>query len=301
MEHTKEKKGFIAAVVLFVKGIVVGVANIIPGVSGGTIAVIVGIFDRLIEAVNTLFRHFKQNMKFLIPVALGAGAGIIGLSRVMEYCLGNHFVPTNFFFVGLVAGSIPLIYKKATVKSRFRGSYVLPFLLGAASVILLAVVQTYVLGGENAEGDAVVSRMTVGLFFQYLLGGAISSIAMVVPGISGSLVMVLINLYDKVIGAINGVTQFSDKDLFLQSFLAIIPIGLGILLGIITVAKLIEFLLKKYYSATYFAIFGLMVGSFAALLINMKLYEVHYSVVLVFVSLITVTVGFFTSYFLGRE
>ncbi len=308
MDTPKKRTRLLESVILFLKGIVVGVANIIPGVSGGTIAVIVGVFDRLVEAVNTLFKKFKSNMLFLIPLGLGAAAGIVGLSRLIGFCLEEYPIQTNFFFVGLVAGSIPLIYKKAahrngngeeSPKSHFSPLYIIPFVLGAAAVIVLAIVQTYVI--KDSGGEAAVSAMSAAAFFQYLFGGAIASIAMVVPGISGSLVMVLIGLYDKVLGVIAGLTHFSDKDLFIHSLLCAIPIGLGILIGIFTVAKLIEFLMKRYHQATYFAIFGLMTGSLAALLISMELYAVSFTVLMICISAVTAAVGFFTAYFLGRE
>ena len=108
------KNKILPPIMLFFKGIMIGVANIIPGVSGGTIAVIVGVFDRLLAALNTLFKKFKDNLKFLIPLGIGAVAGILALSRLMEYCLVKFEIQTNFFFVGLVIGSIPLIYNKVS-------------------------------------------------------------------------------------------------------------------------------------------------------------------------------------------
>ncbi|MBR5500238.1 MAG: DUF368 domain-containing protein, partial [Clostridia bacterium] len=154
MEEQKERKGFVANIILFLKGIMIGVANVIPGVSGGTIAVITGVFDRLIEAINTLFKQFKKNLKFLLPIGLGAVVGILGLSKVMDFCLGNYYIPTNFFFVGLVAGSIPLIVKKTKESGHIKFYHVVPFLLAMAAVVILAIVNTYVL-----EGDGVATAL----------------------------------------------------------------------------------------------------------------------------------------------
>ncbi|MBR5280557.1 MAG: DUF368 domain-containing protein [Clostridia bacterium] len=300
MEEQKERKGFWAGVILFLKGIVIGVANVIPGVSGGTIAVITGVFDRLIEALNTLFKQFKKNLKFLIPIGLGAAIGVVGLSKVMDFCLGKFYVPTNFFFVGLVIGSIPLIFKKTKEAGRIRFYHVVPFLLAMAAVIALAIVNTYVLGGGETVGTAL-PPMSVGNAFFYFFGGMLGAAAMVIPGISGSLVMVLIGLYDNVIAAISGLMEFSNPDLMIRSIVSIIPMGLGIVFGIFTIAKLTELLMRKCKTATYAGITGLLIGSMAALLISMELPTLTFSFGTVAVSVVTCVAGFFTAFFLGRE
>lgn len=289
------KNSIIKNILLFLKGIVVGAANIIPGVSGGTIAVIMGIFDRLIEALNTLFKKFKENMLFLIPVGLGAVAGIVGLSRVINWSLTNYEVQTNFFFVGLVAGSIPLIYKRAVSKRSFKPVYIIPFLVGAACVIGMAFIT------PSTGGEAAIQSLTFGNFFQILGCGAIAAAAMVVPGISGSLVMVLLGLYSSVTLAIEKATTFSSFDTMLEGGLVLIPLALGIVIGIFTIAKIIEILMRRFFTGTYFGIFGLMIGSLAALLINMDILHQHFDIYVILGSLVTVAAGFFTAFFLGRE
>ena len=298
-KERKERKGFAANVILFLKGIVIGVANVIPGVSGGTIAVITGVFDRMIEAINTLFKQFKKNLKFLIPIGLGAVVGVLGLSKVMNFCLGNYYIPTNFFFVGLVVGSIPLIVKKTKEAGRVKFYHAVPFLIAMAAVVVLAIVNTYVL-----EGDVVgttLPPMSVGNAFFYFFGGMLGAAAMVVPGISGSLVMVLIGLYDNVMAAISGLMEFGDTDLMIRSIVSIIPMGLGIVFGVLTIAKLTELLMRKFKTATYVGITGLLIGSMAALLISMELPTLSIGVGSVVVSIVTCVAGFFTAFFLGRE
>lgn len=301
-EENSEKKKFnlLEAFILFLKGIVMGIANVIPGVSGGTIAVITGIFDRLIEAVNTLFKKFKENLMFLIPLGLGLLAGIVGLSKVMGFFLGDYPVQTNFFFVGLVIGSIPLIFNKTKESGKIKAYHIIPFVIAAGAVIALAIVQTYVLPADAAEVQGTVPDMSAGNFFKFLFGGILASAAMVVPGISGSLVMVLIGLYDKIIAAINGLTSFGDKELMLKSLMTVIPMGIGVVIGIFTVAKLIEFLLKKFKTATYVGILGLIIGSLIALLISMQLGSVSIGIGAIIVSALTCIGGFFLAFFLGR-
>lgn len=297
---SKKRPGIIEAVILFLKGIVVGIANIIPGVSGGTICVITGIFDRLIEALNTLFKKFRENIKFLLPVGIGCLAGIVGLAKVMEICLEKYTLPTNFFFVGLVIGSIPLIFSKTKEAGKTTLARLIPFVIAAFAVIALAVVQTYVLE-ESTSASGVLPEITFGNIVKFFFGGVIGAAAMVVPGISGSLVMVLVGLYDKVIAAISGITSFGNTELMLKSLLILLPFGVGVVAGIFTVAKLIEWLLKKFRSMTYHGILGLMWGSLIALIINLRLADMSFPLVMVAVSAVTCVLGFLTSFFLGRE
>lgn len=301
MEEQKERNGFIGNIILFLKGILVGVANVIPGVSGGTIAVIAGVFDRMIEAINTLFKQFKKNLKFLLPLGLGAVVGVLGLSKVMDICLTHCPTQTNFFFIGLVIGSIPLIFKKTKETGKIKPIYGIPFVLAIAAVVALAIVNTYVIGDGTETVNAVLPAMSVGNFFFYFFGGMLGAAAMVVPGISGSLVMVLIGLYDNVIATITGLMDFGHPDVMLDAFVSAIPIGLGIIFGIFTIAKLTEFLMKKFKGATYTGILGLLIGSMAALLISMELATLQIGIVGILVSIVTCVTGFFTAYYLGRE
>ena len=101
---------------LFFKGIIVGVANVIPGVSGGTIAVVLHIFDRMIEAINHFTSDIKKHVKFLLPLGAGAAVGVLAFSVLIDYTLTNYSLPTCGFFAGLVAGSLPLIWGMANSK-----------------------------------------------------------------------------------------------------------------------------------------------------------------------------------------
>ena len=153
----------------------------------------------------------------------------------------------------------------------------------------------------EAVPTAAIPEMSVSTVVMFLLYGVIASVAMVIPGISGSLVMVLLGAYDKVIAAINGLTSFGDTQTMIESFLVLLPFGIGIVFGVFSVAKVFALLLKKFPGATYVAILGLMVGSCVALLINMELYTLSPSIIVILVSALTAVAGFFTSFFLGRE
>ena len=163
---------------LILQGMAVGIANIIPGVSGGTMMVAMGLYDKLIHAITHLKSEFKNALKLLIPIFAGAGIAVIVLSRIFEFLLANHPIPTNFAFCGLIAGSLPFIFKKVEGKKVTIGK-IIPLLVFFAIVILMAVM------GDASGADADVSFTLINVI--KLLGvGVIAAATMVVPGVSGS-------------------------------------------------------------------------------------------------------------------
>ena len=324
-EAGKKRSGFIGVLILFIKGIVVGVANIIPGVSGGTIAVVTGIFDPLIEAINTLFKKFLKNLKFLVPVGLGLVVGIVAFSKIIKAALVNFPLQTGLFFAGLVLGSVPLILKKAYDSSRkgrieagaaetgidaekaettagkgFRMIYLVPFALCAVAVVTLAVVQTFFMGDTGSVAAAELPELNIGNIMKLFFGGVISAGAMVVPGVSGSLVMMLIGIYDDVLAIISGLVSFGNMHTVLSAALCALPLALGIVVGIFTIAKIISFLFKKFTTGTYYGILGLLCGSVLALLINLWQYNIKFSVLGIIIAILCAAAGTAVSYFSSR-
>ena len=130
----------------FLKGMLIGIANIIPGLSGGTMAITVGIYEKLISTIGNFFKKFKEtfkeNMIFLIPIGLGAVIGVVGFSKLLEFLLDKFAMPTKFAFIGLILGSFPLIFKKAN-KSGFKKSFIIPFIITLTIGITLTVLQLW--------------------------------------------------------------------------------------------------------------------------------------------------------------
>lgn len=295
---------------LIIKGIFVGVANIIPGVSGGTIAVVLRIFDEMIEAVNNFYKDFRKYMGFLIPLFIGAGIGIVIFSKIIEYCLLRFSLPTNMFFVGLVVGSVPLIYGKASER-KVKPVYFI------ATVIAFIIVAAISLMKEPAPADARIV-VNMGFTIKMFLGGVVASSAMVIPGISGSFVMVLMGMYNIVVSSIssfideigNAVSMISDgggffnavKTLFTSdSFITLAAVGIGVIVGILLISKIIEILMKKAFSITYFSILGLIFGSIFAIFKDPITYQSGVNVTAVIIAVVTFVVGFFIALLLGKE
>ena len=177
------------------QGMVVGIANIIPGVSGGTMMVAMGLYDRLIHAITHLKSEFKESMKLLVPIFAGAGLAIVILSRVFEFLLETYPIPTNFAFCGLIAGSLPFIFKKVKGHPVTVGKMI-PLLIFFGIVILMAVL------GENSGADADVSFGLMNVI-KLLAVGIIAAATMVIPGVSGSMMLMLLGYYDVILKSIN--------------------------------------------------------------------------------------------------
>ncbi len=244
-------------------GLVIGIANIIPGLSGGTMKVILNIFDPFISAVSEFRKAPKKHAWFLFQIIFGELVGVVLFSKLITFMLEKYSVITNFFFIGLIVGSVPLVFRNAfperqedkEAQRTINLSSVLSFFICLAVLIVIA----YFPMDEtvSAQPGIVDFAMAVKLFF----GGMLAAIAMIIPGVSGSFIMVLIGIYPIVAGAAAVVFPIQMEN-WIHILLPIgVPTGLGILLGIIIGSKLIHWLLRHFTKQTYFGILGLLFGS----------------------------------------
>ena len=243
---------------ILIAGIVFGLANVIPGVSGGTMAVVFGIYERLIDLIANLRTKWRKELPFILVFGAGAGIGILAFGKLMKWILVNHAAEANAFFIGVILGSIPILVgfsfkktSKRTGKSSwvFNAGNIIPMLVTFGIMIPMA------LAGDDSEAkDAATAAEVTGFnllnTLLYIVYGVIAVATMIIPGISGSFVMLLIGFYGTIISAV--------ADL---NFLVLIPFGIGCVIGLFTVAKLIKWLLKKYPMPSYSAILGFVLGS----------------------------------------
>ncbi|MGG7178794.1 DUF368 domain-containing protein [Clostridium paraputrificum] len=225
----------------FLKGIAISISQIIPGVSGGTIAIILGIYDKLLHAINNITKDFKNQYKILLQVGIGAVAGIFLFSNIIKSILERYPVPIGYLFIGVILGGAPLMFRKATVKG-FNKKSLLYLLVGLVIVLLMT--------GDYQESSSVITSVNIFNFIWLFIGGFLVAIALILPGISGSFMLLILGLYNTVITA---VTEANISIL--------IPIALGGVIGALTTAKVIETLLNKYPEETYMMIFGFILGS----------------------------------------
>lgn len=275
------------------KGMVMGLANIIPGVSGGTMAVSMGIYDKLIHSITHLFKEFKQSVMFVLPIFIGMGIAIVGSSFGIDYLFGAFPLQTNFFFIGLILGSLPLLYgnvKEIKIKPGHMVSAVVFFAL----VVVLALLD----GTEGARADLSFNLINVIILF---LVGVVASATMIIPGVSGSMMLLLLGFYNPILTTIKEfVTALVSFDVagILAGCGVLVPFGIGVVFGIFAVAKVIEVLLDKYPAYSYWGIIGLVVGSPIAILLLGSFGTI--TVVQILVSAVTLAIGFLISIKLGK-
>lgn len=226
-------------IVTVLKGLWIGGTMTVPGISGGSMAMILGIYDHLISAVNNAVKFKKDSILFLIRFLIGAAVGMILFSNAVPYLLEKFPFPMHFFFIGCVAGGIPVIFRAAQVK-KFSWKVVVYLVLGLILVSLIAMIPKGLF--TSKEGFA-------GIILQ-LTGGIIIAIALVLPGISVSHMLYMLGLYDTVMTAIGSLDIWS-----------ILPLGIGVILGTLLTAKAMETAMVKAPQFTYLVVLGFLFGS----------------------------------------
>lgn len=272
---------------LILKGFILGIANIIPGVSGGTLAMTMGIYEDIIKSISSILKTPKKSLKLLLYLGIGAALSILILSKLLNYTLTNYAFATTLFFIGLIVGGFPLLLKKAKGHKVSLG-YLLSFLSTTSLVIILRLLQT----SENTVSLNNVSLFTIIIL---LLVGMLAASTMVIPGVSGSFVLMLIGFYKPILNTISNITKFN---LLGHNLLILVPFGIGVLLGIVLTAKLIEYLLKKYEIYTYYGIYGFILASILVLILNV--YNKATGIPEVVVGILLVLLGTFIGYKLGE-
>jgi len=274
--------------ILMLKGMIIGIANIIPGVSGGTLMITLGIYEQLIDTISHFFRNFKKNLMFIIPIGIGMVLSVLILSKVISVCLEKFPFPTTFFFIGLILGGIPLLWKRSS-GGRYKVSNWLVFGITFGIILLFTFLKSgdYAVNLSEVNGPGMIKLVIVGM---------ISAATMVIPGISGSFVLMLLGYYEPIVNTIRDLTNF---DLLGHNIMVLAPFGIGIIVGIVLVAKLIEFLLKKYPTKTYYGVLGFVIASIISIIVPVVQNSV--SIVEIIISIILLGVGGVIAYKLGEE
>lgn len=236
----------------FIRGFCMALADSVPGVSGGTIAFLLGFYDKFISSLDNLISGTKEERKeaiiFLIKIGIGWVAGFILAMLILGSIFESHIYYISSMFLGFVLFSIPLVImeEKEVIKGRYKN--IIFTVMGAALVILISVF--------NPASDVNITNLTFSSGIYIFIAGAIAITAMVLPGISGSTLLLIFGLYLPIVSAVKE---------FLHLNFAYFPVlcvfGLGIVVGIVAVIKLIRMCLKKFRSQTIYAIIGLMIGS----------------------------------------
>lgn len=266
------------------KGFGMGTSDLIPGVSGGTIALLLGIYDDFISSVSGLFsKRFWPSFKFLLPILLGMGLAIALLSNLFNYLLSYHEIPTMFFFTGLIIGIIPYLLKTSNYKQTFKTKHYLMILIG----IIILVIITLLNNGDKHSGETLT--LSFGLIIKYFIAGMFASSAMLLPGISGSFMLLVFGAY--------GTVMFSISELVNLNFTALpilIIVGLGILTGFMLSSRMIQYFLHHHTTMTFALIIGFIIGSIYAVFPGFPENGLVW-----IISFLTIIIGFIVSFTLG--
>ncbi|UXR70044.1 MULTISPECIES: DUF368 domain-containing protein [unclassified Staphylococcus] len=268
------------------RGFAMGISDLIPGVSGGTIALLLGIYDDFIASVSGVFsKNFKQSIAFLLPIVIGMGLAIGGLSSLINYLLAEHTIPTMYFFFGLIIGIVPFLVRISKIKQTFTVKH---WAILVAAIVFLAVMALF--KGDTAHGAPAYIDLSAPMLIKYFIAGICASSAMLLPGISGSFILLVFGVYSTVTYSISELVHFN-----FQALPVIITVGMGILVGFLLASKLITYLLQHYTYMTYAAILGLVIGSLFSVYPGIPASGITW-----FVSVLTLIAGFVISYVLGR-
>lgn len=257
----------------FLKGIIVGIGGIAPGLSGSVLLVILGLYQKTINAIGTIFKDFKKNVAFLFPLFLGFGVGVILFSKVVDFLLGNFEMYTRFAFLGLVLGTIPLFYKEVK-KEGFNKKYYIVMLISALVGIALFSV--------NKDLFPVITNPN--LLQSVLLGVAVAG-SSIVPGVDSAVILSTLGLYELYVGSL------ADFNLSI-----LIPAGVGLVIGVLVISFLMNKLLSKFYTITFSIIFGLFLSIIPNVLNSSCVLGFNIASV---ISIIIMIIGFAFSYYLG--
>lgn len=277
-----------------IKGVIMGIANIIPGVSGGTMAVSMGIYDDIIYSITHLFKEFKKCILILLPYVIGMGLGLVGLSFIIEFLLKHYNFQTNWAFIGLILGGLPAMLQRVKGKKLDTSHGVVFF------VFFALIIGMQLLGGDH-RGDADLT-LSVFLIIKLFFIGVIASATMVIPGVSGSMILMILGYYNPILECVTGFVKSAvqfDIPQAMSYVGVLLPFGIGVIVGIFAIAKLIEWLLGRYETHTFSGILGLVIASPIAILMNATIGQL--GIMKVLVSIVTFLIGYSIAFKLGEE
>lgn len=265
------------------KGCLIGIAMIIPGISGGTVAVIVHIYEQLLDAINNLKNDFKKSISFLFPIFLGIIISFLAMYFPIKYALNAIPLQTICLFAGLMIGSIPQMVS-SVFKNKFKKIYIIPFIISFIVVIAICFI-------PNMKATNLSSNMSILQYIILLLIGIIASMALIVPGISGSMLLLILGYYKPLLDTIANI-----KVNPIHSLLVLFIFSVGLIIGFFTIAKLIKFLFDKFPLVTNFAIIGFVIGSIIAIFLTIDYSTINLTFITILSSIVVCILGIIISF-----
>ena len=258
----------------FFKGIVVGLGGIAPGLSGSVLLIIFGLYRKCLDALGTIFRDFKKNIRFLLPLLAGMGVGVLLFSKLLDFLLTHHEVPTRFCFLGLILGTVPLFYGEVKRQGLPKVYYFV--------ILLSAALGTWLFTVNGANFPQLHSLNLLQCIF---LGFAVAATA-IVPGVDPAVFLSSLGIYEVYV-----------RSLATLDFTVLIPMAIGLALGAVLISLCMGFLFRHFYTATYSVIFGLFLSMIPNMLNENCTLQLDLTGT---ISLALLVIGFLVSYYLGK-
>lgn len=259
----------------FLKGIIVGIGGIAPGLSGSVLMVILGLYEKAINAIATIFnfKKFKENFRFLFPLCAGFGIGIILFSKIVDYLLTNAEMYTRFAFLGLVIGTVPMFFREVK-KEGFHKKYYLVMAIAAIAGLALFFF----------NGNLFPKVTNPNLLQSVLLGVAVAG-SFIIPGVDSAVILSALGLYELFVNSVATL-----------NFSILIPAGVGLVISALAISFVMNIFIKKFYTMTFSVIFGLFISIIPNVLGEGVSLGLNGATV---ISILLAIVGFMISYFLG--
>lgn len=259
----------------FLKGIIVGIGGIAPGLSGSVLMVILGLYEKAINAIATIFnfKKFKENFRFLFPLCAGFGIGIILFSKIVDYLLNNFEMYTRFAFLGLVIGTVPMFFREVKKEGFHKKYYVVMAIAAIAGLALFFF-----------NGNLFPKVTNPNLLQSVLLGVAVAG-SFIIPGVDSAVILSALGLYELFVNSVATL-----------NFSILIPAGVGLVISALAISFVMNIFIKKFYTMTFSVIFGLFISIIPNVLGEGVSLGLNGATV---ISILLAIVGFMVSYFLG--
>ena len=290
----------------FLNGLAFGITETVPGFSGGTTAIILGFYDELIKSVNSFRKEYKKSLKFLAPLLLGIAVGVLTFSSIANYLLTNYSFPTMAFFIGLIAGIIPIIYSKVKEPGRrFKIREIILIIVPVLILIIITHLRSITNTGAVTNPAEVIENIDVPFMIFIFISGIIGAAALIIPGISGSFVLLLMGIYPLATYSLSSISVFltdiTNTALFFNICKVLVPLAIGVIIGGLSMARLIEKLLKDHKKTIYSIILGLLSGSVFALFSEPMVYKSGISTITIAIGTATFFLGCILSFVMGKK
>lgn len=270
---------------LIIKGLIIGIGKIIPGVSGAMLAITFGLYERMLSSLANLKREFITNAKFLTKIGTGIVLSIILTSKIVVKCLNNYYLPTMLLFAGMIIGGTPSILKKIKFKKK-------DIIISLISLIILS----FIFFNNNAITNSYKIEYTIIDFIKLTGVGFIDAFSSIVPGISGTALLMMIGYYNTILQTFSSIL---DLNQFKHNLFIMVPFFIGFILGIIIVSKIINFLFKNFRNSTYIIITIFM--TLTTIILIKNIFEHTYTIIELIIGIPLLIIGYIISSKLDKE